>query len=169
MRPIDLLRGVTTGPLDTTVRLKYPLSQYPALTTRSALNDLLSTFGMIDEPSIVISMKPAKKMPHKPPKYATALIPFRNIGDALAAVCASKNERKGLKDIEISWAEGNEPAVLEVLKRQGRVNSEEIEHLITPMSPSQAEFASKRTFVPGATASSAPSFVRVSSFMQGCY
>ena len=107
-------------------------------------------------------------MPHKSPKHATALVPFRKIGDALAAVCASRNEHKGLKDIEISWAEGNEPAVLEVLKRQGRVNSEGgLEQLTTHISPSQTEFVSRYSFVPGKTmASSAPSFVGALSLYQ---
>jgi len=63
-------------------------------------------------------MKPSKKAPNKPPKFATALIPFSNVQEAHASICASGLEGRGLKDIEVSWAGGKEPAILEALKRK---------------------------------------------------
>lgn len=79
-----------SDPLDTTVRLKYALKDHPDLTTPLAIATLLSPFGQTDADSIVISLKAAKKALDKPPKYGTALVPFKQIGDAFAAVCASK-------------------------------------------------------------------------------
>ncbi|KAF8496943.1 DnaJ-domain-containing protein [Gautieria morchelliformis] len=107
----------TSEPLDTTVRVKYPLSKHPTLTTPLSLASVFSSFGNVDMSSIVISTRPSKKAPHKPPKFATALIPFEKIGQAHAAVCASGVGARGLKDIEVSWAEGKEPKALDALKR----------------------------------------------------
>lgn len=152
----------TAGPLDTTVRVKYPLSAHPTLTTPSSLATLLSPFGTIDVSAIVISMKPSKKAPQKPPKFATALVPFSKIGQAHAAVCASGMETRGLKSIEISWAEGKEPKVLNTLKRTQQLDpaggSPEA-------SSSPTNYPAKATTASGATASipfsSAPSFVGI--------
>lgn len=156
-----------TGPLDTTVRLKYPLTQHVTLTTTSALGALLSTFGPVDEPSIVISMKPPKKAPNTPPKYATALVPFKNIGDAFAAVCASGKESEGLKDIEVTWAGGKEPEVLERLMRQGPVAGKGPGHDSPSFSfksdPSVASQPSSEKSKPSHT-SIPPSFVSTLSF-----
>jgi len=70
-----------------------------------------STFGPVDKDSIVLSVKPPKKAPHKPPKYATAAVPFKTIADAHAAVCASRRADRGLDEFEIGWMGGCEPAV----------------------------------------------------------
>ena len=100
------------GEHDTTVRLKYPLAKYPHLTTTDALHTFMaSTFGPADKDSIVLSMKPPKKAPQKPPKYATAAVPFKTIADAHAAVCASRRADRGLGEFEIGWMGGSEPAV----------------------------------------------------------
>jgi DnaJ homolog subfamily C member 17 len=100
------------GEHDTTVRLKYPLAKYPHLTTTDALHTFMSsTFGPVDKDSIVLSMKPPKKAPHKPPKFATAAVPFKTISDAHAAVCASRRADRGLEEFEIGWMGGCEPAV----------------------------------------------------------
>ncbi|KAK0449119.1 DnaJ-domain-containing protein [Armillaria borealis] len=82
-------------PNDTTVRVKFSLSGHPDLTTPEALA----------AETIVLSLKASKKAPSKPPKYGTGLVPFKRIGDAFAAVCASGREDRGLKGIEISWPE----------------------------------------------------------------
>ena len=104
--------------------MRYPLATHPSLTTSAALDALLNPFGPIDTESIVIAMKPNKKTPTKPPKFATALVPFKQVGDAFAALCAAGKEQRGLGDIEISWASGQEPAVLEWLKQdKGRTSS----------------------------------------------
>ena len=100
------------GEHDTTVRLKYPLAKYPHLTTTDALHAFMSsTFGPVDKDSIVLSMKPPKKAPQKPPKHATAAVPFKTIADAHAAVCASRRADRGLDEFEIGWMGGSEPAV----------------------------------------------------------
>ncbi|KZT19941.1 DnaJ-domain-containing protein [Neolentinus lepideus HHB14362 ss-1] len=109
------------GSLDTTVKLKYPLSKHPTLTTPDALSALLSPFGPTDAASVVLSMKPSKKHPDKPPKFATALVPFKQIGDAFGAVCASGRKERGLGDVEVTWAEGREPEILGWLKKMGKL------------------------------------------------
>ena len=82
---------------------------------------IFQQFGEIDAESIVLSIRPSKKAPNKPPKYGTSLIPFKQIGAAFAAVCASGRADQGLKGMEVSWAEGKEPPILEWLKRQGKL------------------------------------------------
>ena len=63
-------------------------------------------------------MKAPKKSPNKPPKFATALVPFETLGEAFAVVCASGQERRGLGNIEATWASGQEPAAVKRLKSQ---------------------------------------------------
>jgi DnaJ family protein C protein 17 len=114
------------GALDTTVRLKYTLTNHPTLTTPSSLKSLLSPFGTTDEALTFLSLKPPKKSPDKPAKYATAVVPFNRIGDAFAAVCASGREERGLKGIEIGWAgdKGKEPEIIGWLRRNGQLGGE---------------------------------------------
>ena len=113
-----------TGEHDTTVRLKYPLAKYPHLTTTDALHAFMATFGPTDKDSIVLSMKPPKKAAHKPPKYATAAVPFKTVADAHAAVCASGRADRGLEDFEIGWVGGCEPAVWSWSERMLRLKEE---------------------------------------------
>jgi DnaJ family protein C protein 17 len=82
---------------------------------------LLAAFGATDTESIVISSKAPKKSPDKPPKHATALVPFKQIGDAFAAVCASGRADKGMEGIEVSWVGGKEPDILVWLKKMGKL------------------------------------------------
>jgi len=117
---------------DTTVRLKYPLSMHPTLTTPSHLTTLLSPFGTLDESSIVISMKPA---PPKKPKRVTALVPFRQIGGAFAAVCASGRADSGLADIEVAWVDGKEPELIGWLKKMGKLGNADRTESNTHTSP----------------------------------
>lgn len=121
-----LLIYSSSGALDTTVRLKYTLTNHPTLTTSSSLKSLLSQFGTIDEELIFLSLKPPKKYPDKPAKYATAVVPFNKIGDAFAAVCASGREERGLKGIEVGWAgdKGKEPEIIGWLRKQGKLGGE---------------------------------------------
>lgn len=109
------------GQLDTTIKLKYTLQSRPELTTTSAIATLLTQFGDVDTSSIVLSLKPPKKAPTKPPKYGTALVPFRQIGSAFAAVGASGRKERGLENVEVSWAGGEEPPILGWLKKQGKL------------------------------------------------
>ena len=68
-------------------------------------------------------MKPPKKAPHKPPKMAVALVPFKRIGDAHAAVCSSGRVDGKMGGIDVSWAGGEEPAILVWLKKMGKLGS----------------------------------------------
>lgn len=110
-----------TGSLDTTVRIKYTLASHPTLTTPDALAALLTPFGAVDTPSIVLSLKPPKKAPQKPPKFGVALVPFTQVGSAFAAVGASGRPERGLAAIDITWAEGQEPALVLWLRRMGQL------------------------------------------------
>jgi len=109
------------GARDTTIRLKYPLLSHSALTTPSSLASLLAPFGAVDESLILVSLKPA---PPKKPKRVTALVQFKQISGAFAAVCASGRKESGLQDVEIDWAEGKEPELIGWLKRMGKLGGE---------------------------------------------
>ncbi|KAJ7634638.1 DnaJ domain-containing protein [Roridomyces roridus] len=114
----------TLDPLDTTIHLKFKLSAHPELTNREALAKLLAPFGAIDTESIVISCKPPKKSPEKPPKYGMALVPFKQIGDAFGAVCASGRADRGLDGVEVGWVGGKEPQILGWLKKMGKLSAQ---------------------------------------------
>jgi DnaJ family protein C protein 17 len=111
------------GTLDTTVRLKYTTTNHPTLITPASISAFLQQFGATDIDSIVLSIKPPKKAPTKAPKFATALVPFNQIGDAFAAVCASGRPERGLEGIEVGWAEGKEPEILGWLKKIGKLGA----------------------------------------------
>ncbi|KAG8892651.1 hypothetical protein FRB99_002558 [Tulasnella sp. 403] len=109
------------GPLDSTIRLKYTTTDHPTLTSPDAIAKLLQPYGEIDVSSIVLSIKPNKKNPSKPGKYATALVPFARVSDAFGAVMASGRDDKGLGGVDIAWAEGREPAIVAWLKEHGEL------------------------------------------------
>ncbi|EDR08028.1 uncharacterized protein LACBIDRAFT_327254 [Laccaria bicolor S238N-H82] len=103
------------------VRLKYKLKTHQELTTPESIAALLSPFGSVDAESIVISLK-NKSSSGKPPKYVTALVPFRQIGSAFAAVCASN---QGVLDgVEAGWVGGQEPEILVWLKKMGKLGAQ---------------------------------------------
>jgi len=114
--------------LDTTVKIKFSLKTYPSLTSAESVATLLSRFGATDIDSIVLSIKPTKKQPDRPPKYGTALVPFKQIGNAFAAVCASGRKELGLDGVEISWVGGKEPAILGWLKKMGKLSTSGARH-----------------------------------------
>ena len=122
------IRTHRTDSLDTTVRLKYTVKSHPTLKTAESIAKLMSPFGQVDKDSIVLSLKSPKKNLDKPPKYGTALVPFKQIGDAFAAVCASGKRERGLDGIEIGWVGGKEPPILVWLKKMGKLG--------TPLPPS---------------------------------
>ncbi|KAM5545556.1 hypothetical protein V8D89_000594 [Ganoderma adspersum] len=107
-----------SGPLDTTVRVKYALVSRPTLVDAASIGTVLAPFGAIDESSVVLSLKPS---PPKKPKRGTALVPFTQIGGAFAAVCASERAEHGLQDIEVTWAGGAEPEIIGWLKKMGQL------------------------------------------------
>jgi DnaJ family protein C protein 17 len=114
-----------TGPLDTTVRLKYSATALPHLKTAESLAALLQPFGETD--TIVVSIRPKtskkKKSLADQVELGTALVPFKRIGDAFAAVCASGVKERGLEGVQISWAgdSGGEPELIGWLKRHGKL------------------------------------------------
>ena len=112
---------VPSGLLDTTVRVKFSLSANPTVVDGASLSALLTPFGALDDTSIVLSLKPA---PPKKPKRVTALVPFKQIGGAFAAVCASGRAESGLGDIEVDWAEGKEPELIGWLKKMGQLGGD---------------------------------------------
>ncbi|KAJ7108688.1 hypothetical protein C8R44DRAFT_803357 [Mycena epipterygia] len=150
----DDLEAPSLDPLDTTVRLKYKLSAHPNLTTPEALATLLAPFGATDAETIVISSKAPKKSPDKPPKFATALVPFKQIGDAFAAVCASGRADRGLDGIEIGWVGGKEPEILGWLKKMGKLSAQPP----PPPAPAPPPSAQLPQTAPSATASPFSSF-----------
>ena len=85
-----------------------------------------------------MSLKPS---PPKKPKRATALVPFKQIGDAFAAVCASERADRGLKDVEITWAEGKEPELIGWLKKMGKLGGTTDKEALTasPSPKSEAQ------------------------------
>lgn len=115
--------ALVSDPLDTTIRIRFPLKTYSNLNTPQAVSTFLSRFGATDEASIVLSthLKGKKEKTEKPPKMGSALVPFKQIGDAFAAVCASERKDSGLDGIKISWVRGEEPAVLGWLRKMGKL------------------------------------------------
>ena len=101
------------------------MKAHPELTEPSAIASLLSQFGPSDIDLIVVSLKGSKKTSagteDKKAKYGTALVPFKQIGDAFAAVCASGKPERGLNGIEVSWVGGKEPQILGWLKKMGKL------------------------------------------------
>ena len=104
---------------DLTVRVKFTTTLRPDLSTTTALAALLRPFGVLDENSILLSIKPPKKHPTKPPKFATALVTFQKVQAAFGAVGASGQKERGLDNVDIAWAKGVEPEVVQRLKTQG--------------------------------------------------
>ncbi|CAE6448032.1 unnamed protein product [Rhizoctonia solani] len=107
------------GPHDTTLRLKYKLATHPTLTTATALAAQLAVFGPVDTGAIVVSLKANKKQPDKPPKIATALVPFEKAGDAYACLCSAGKMDRGLEGVEVNWVTEDEPEIIKWLRLQG--------------------------------------------------
>ncbi|KAJ1311173.1 hypothetical protein OPQ81_009674 [Rhizoctonia solani] len=111
------------GPHDTTVRLKYKLATHPTLTTAAALAAHLAVFGPIDTGAVVISLKANKKQPEKPPKFATALVPFEKAGDAYACLCSAGKVDRGLDGVDVNWVTDEEPEIIKWLRIQGNMTA----------------------------------------------
>ena len=167
-------------PLDTTIRLKYPLKAYPNLTTPAAISTFLSRFGATDESSIVLSLSLKNKTPsnaNKPPKTGSALVPFKQIGDAFAAVCASGRKELGMDGVKVTWVNGKEPAILGWLRKMGKLGGIGAGSGTqkTPVSPSpmdagvKAELPQKQTRDSSSTPFSSFPSSFVSFFPSICY
>lgn len=99
----------------------------------------------------MVLLKSSKKAPNKPPKHGTALVPFKKIGDAFAAVCASGRPERGLSGIEVGWVGGKEPQILGWLKKMGQLGA--------PVLPSSTASISQKVDAPQSkTSSSASAF-----------
>ncbi|KAF8438036.1 hypothetical protein L210DRAFT_3405222 [Boletus edulis BED1] len=120
------------GPYDTTIRVKFTLSVFPSLTTAPALASHLKRFGEIDESAVVILIKPKKaskkkKLPAKnadegaqgEEKVVNAAVPFSQIGAAFAVVSSGPTLRE--QGMEVSWAGGSEPPILQWLRDKGEL------------------------------------------------
>ena len=105
---------------DLTVRVKFTTTLRPDLSTTTALVTLLRPFGALDEHAVLLSIKPPKKQPTKPPKFATALVTFQKVQGAFGAVGASGQKARGLENVDIAWAKGVEPEVVQRLRSQGK-------------------------------------------------
>jgi len=109
------------------------LKTYPKLNTPQSIATFLSLFGATDESSIVLSVNLRQKK-DKPQKTGSALVPFKRIGDAFAAVCASERKDMGMDGVKISWIKGDEPAILAWLRRMGKLNGAPKDSQSTPTS-----------------------------------
>jgi DnaJ homolog subfamily C member 17 len=113
---------------DLTVRVKFTTTLRPNLSTPTALVSLLRPFGALDENSVLLSIKPPKKHPAKPPKFATALVTFQKVQGAFGAVGASGQTARGLENVDIAWAKGVEPDIVQRLMTQGKLAHSSNEH-----------------------------------------
>ena len=121
------------GPYDTTIRVKFTLSVFPTLDTAPALASHLKPFGEIDEGAVVLSIKPKKASKKKKSaergaddnaqgdgeKVVNAVIPFSQIGSAFAVVSSGPTLKE--QGMEVSWAGGSEPPILEWLRDRGEL------------------------------------------------
>jgi DnaJ family protein C protein 17 len=105
--------GEELGPLDTTLRLKWSRKQFPHLETeKDAMIALLPVKAdAID--SLVLS---AKMLNNAKLKNGTAVISFKTL---TSAVKVMEGSGKGLlKDVELSWAAGQEPEAVRRVKQR---------------------------------------------------
>ncbi|KAI9569918.1 hypothetical protein HD554DRAFT_2019799 [Boletus coccyginus] len=118
------------GPFDTTIRVKFTLSSFPSLNTASTLAAHLRRFGEIDEDAVVLSIKPKKAGKKKSQekgadggaqgeKVVNAVVPFSQIGAAFGVVSSGPTLKE--RGMEVSWAGGSEPPILEWLCNRGEL------------------------------------------------
>ncbi|KAG1828502.1 hypothetical protein EV424DRAFT_1385303 [Suillus variegatus] len=109
--------------LDTTIRIKYALSSYPALSTASALTAHLRRYGEIDEGTAVMSQKAKKSKKSKGlvdgEVIVTALVPFNQLGAAFAVVSSAESLKE--RGMDVAWAGGSEPPILGWLRERGEL------------------------------------------------
>lgn len=125
-------------PLDTTVRIKYQLKLHPSLTTAESIATFVARFGATDESSIVLSSTLKGRKGDKAPKSGTALVPFKQIGDAFAVVCASERKELGMEGVKVSWVKGEEPAILGWLRKMGKLGTTSVAATSSQSSPESA-------------------------------
>ncbi|KAG1805352.1 uncharacterized protein BJ212DRAFT_1392444 [Suillus subaureus] len=150
----DSLAPPPPGDLDTTIRVKYTLSSYPALSTAFALAAHLRRFGEIDEGTVVMSQKAKKSKKSKGlvdgEMIVTALVPFNQLGAAFAVV-SSAESLKG-RGMDVAWAGGSEPPILSWLRERGELGgsaAKRAEPLPTKTAPEGTTFSSFPSSFPG--------------------
>jgi DnaJ family protein C protein 17 len=89
------------------------------LSSQEALLGLLKPFGPVDESCVIFTLKAPKDKPNVPPKFATAIIVFKRVEDAFGVVGATGQESRGMKNVDISWAKGEEPENIKSLRERG--------------------------------------------------
>jgi len=114
------------GPYDTTVQIKFPLAKYPTLDTPPTLANHFRRFGEIDEGAIVLSLKPKKSGKKNKPKdegnstmMVNALVTFTQISAAFGAVSSGPKLKE--QGMDVSWAGGTEPPILQWLRDHGQL------------------------------------------------
>ncbi|KAH7926157.1 DnaJ-domain-containing protein [Leucogyrophana mollusca] len=143
-----------SGELDTTVRIKYPLSSHPTLTTPSALAAHLRRFGEVDEGACVLSIKPAKKK-KVTGDIVNAVVSFTQLGAAFGIVTS------GVEGMDVSWAGGSEPPILGWLRSKGKLgvksnNGQNHEREPSPQGKTKAELPQTKIASTGTAFSSFP-------------
>lgn len=110
------------GPLDTTIRLKWPRKQFPALEVdEEGVKSLLSRAGVSSSSidSIVISSKMAA---NPKLKNGTAMVALKTLSAAVKIVESSMTGP--LAAIETSWASGQEPEVVRLARERGQTGTD---------------------------------------------
>ncbi|KAL4067058.1 DnaJ domain-containing protein [Scleroderma yunnanense] len=117
------------GPYDTTIRVKFSLAKHPTLNAPSTLAAHFRRFGDIDEGAIVLSLKPKKsskknksetqEKENESKMIVNALVTFTQISAAFGVV--SSGPRLKEQGMDVSWAGGTEPPILQWLRDRGQL------------------------------------------------
>jgi len=136
------------GDLDTTIRVKYPLSSYSVLSTASALAAHLQRYGEIDDGAVVMSQK--VKKPKKSKGQAegetlvTALVPFNQLGAAFAVVSSAALLKE--RGMDVAWAGGSEPPILSWLRERGELRGSTAQRANSPQTKTAPEGSTFSSF-----------------------
>lgn len=119
----DTVAPPPLGDLDTTIRVKYPLSSQSTLSTASALAAHFRKYGEIDDGAVVMSQKVKKPKKSKGQTEnettVTALVPFNQLGAAFGVVSSAASLKE--QGIDVAWAGGSEPPILSWLRERGEL------------------------------------------------
>jgi DnaJ homolog subfamily C member 17 len=119
-----MTNSASFDPQDAPVRIKYTLTKRQDLSSEEALLAVLKPFGPVDESCVIFTLKPPKDKPNAPPKFATAIVVFKKVEDAFGVVGATGQESRGMKNVDISWAKGEEPESIKALRERGLLGAE---------------------------------------------
>jgi len=127
------------GLLDTTVRLKWPRKQFPALEVDSeAITSLLGKLGIA--PSAIDSVAISSKMATNPKlKNATAMVALKSLTAAVKVVESSNSA--ALTAIEATWASGQEPEMVRAARERESSSTEGVPASSSSSSSKQEQSA----------------------------